>query len=54
MPQIMILGSVNKYVKLETLVEGDPKAPFSIATTPKVGVLLLSLDYSTSPLKRTL
>ena len=22
-------------VKLATLVEGDPKAPFSIATTPK-------------------
>ena len=25
---------VNKVVKLVTVVEGDPKAPFSIATTP--------------------
>ena len=24
-----------KYIKLVTLVEGDPKAPFSIATTPR-------------------
>ena len=26
---------ISKKVKLVTLVEGDPKAPFSIATTPK-------------------
>ena len=25
---------VIKLVKLETVVEGDPKVPFSIATTP--------------------
>ena len=25
----------SKYVKLATVVEGDQKAPFSIATTPK-------------------
>ena len=26
---------VFKQIKLATLVEGDPKAPFSIATTPR-------------------
>ena len=26
---------VKKKVKLATIVEGDPKAPFSIATTPR-------------------
>ena len=26
---------LNKLVKLATIVEGDPKAPFSIATTPR-------------------
>ena len=32
----------------KTLVEGDPKVPFSIATTPRCrGALLHSLDYST-------
>ena len=37
------------------VVEGDQKAPFSIATTPRCrGVLLLSLDCSTLPLIRTL
>ena len=30
----------EKYVKLVTLVEGDPKAPFSIATTPRIPRLL--------------
>ena len=25
----------SKLVKLATIVEGDPKAPFSIATTPR-------------------
>ena len=30
------LNNISK-VKLATLVEGDPKAPFSIATTPNVG-----------------
>ena len=38
--------------KLATVVEGDPKAPFSIATTSRT--LLLSLDCSTLPLIRTL
>ena len=41
-----------KKVKLATLVEGVQKAPFSIATTPRV--LLLSRDCSTLPLIRTL
>ena len=27
----------SKLVKLATLVEGDPKTPFSIATTPRCG-----------------
>ena len=27
--------NTNKLVKLATIVEGDPKAPFSIATTPR-------------------
>ena len=50
-------GFPNGYckVKLTTLVEGDPKAPFSIAATPKCkGVPLLSLDCSTLPLILTL
>ena len=36
-------------MKLATVVEGDPKALFLIATTPRSGggVLLLSLDCST-------
>ena len=38
-PQIIMImitvKGLNKYVKLATLVEGDRKAPFSIATTPK-------------------
>ena len=37
-------------VKLATVVEGDPKAPFLIATTPR----FLSLDCSILPLIRTL
>ena len=38
-----------------TVVEGDQKAPFSIATTPMCkGALLLSMDCSTLPLIRTL
>ena len=41
-------------VKLVTVVEGDLKAPFSIATTPGGGVLLLSHDCSTLPLIHTL
>ena len=28
-------AQINNKVKLVTLVEGDPKAPFSIATTPR-------------------
>ena len=45
-----------KSVKLTTLVESDPKAPFSIATTPKCRgrALLLSLGCSTLPLIRNL
>ena len=27
--------ALNKQVKLGTLVKGDPKAPFSITTTPR-------------------
>ena len=37
-------------VKLVSIVEGDPKILFSIATTPRCGRrALLSLDYSTLP-----
>ena len=32
---IDILDIVKKVVKLATVVEGEPKAPFSIATTPR-------------------
>ena len=40
---------------MRTVVDGDQKAPFSIATTPMCrGALLLSLDCSTLPLIRTL
>ena len=43
-------------VKLATLVEGDPKAPFLIATTPRCRrrALFHSLDCSTLPLILTL
>ena len=43
-------------VKLATLLEGDSKAPFSIATTPKCRgrALLHSQDFSTLPLILTL
>ena len=40
---------------MATVVDGDQKAPFSIATTLRCrGALLLSLDCSTLPLIRTL
>ena len=29
------MGSIVREVKLTTVVKGDPKAPFLIATTPK-------------------
>ena len=42
-------------VKMAIIVEGDPKAPFSIATTPNVGEdITPSLDCSTLPLILTL
>ena len=46
------LGDKNKAVKLATLVEGDPKAPFSITTTPKCreGRYSFFLDCSILPL----
>ena len=31
----MFLKSIKKYVKLATEVEGNQRAPFSIASTPK-------------------
>ena len=41
-------SNVGIRVKLATLVEGDQKAPFSIATTPRCrGALILSFDCST-------
>ena len=47
--------ALRSLVKLATLVEGEPKAPFSIATTPRCWrALLLSLDCSTLPLQCTL
>ena len=41
---------------MATVVEGDPKAPFSIATTPRCWgrARLLSQDCSTLPLILTL
>ena len=53
-PLLCIHTYIHTYikVKLVTVVEGDPKAPFSIATTPRV--LLFSLDCSTLPLIRNL
>ena len=55
----MILIDIEHYViskvKLATLVKGDPRAPFSIATTPRRrGALLYSLDCSTLHLIRPL
>ena len=43
------IGFALWYKKLVTLVESDPKAPFSIATTPRCRRMaqLLSLDCST-------
>ena len=45
-----------KLSKLATIVEGDPKAPFSRATTPRCrgGHYSFFLDCSTLPLIRTL
>ena len=40
--------------KLVTVVEGNPKAPFSIATASRCRALLLSLYCPTSHLLRTL
>ena len=37
-PQLTIMSlyiNISRLVKLVTLVESDPKAPFSIATTPR-------------------
>ena len=46
---------VGFQVKLVIVIKGDPKASFSIATTPRCReVPLLSLDCSTLPLIRTL
>ena len=41
-------------IKLATIVEGDPKAPFSIATTPmcRGGRYSIAQDCSTLPLNR--
>ena len=33
-PKETLAAIISKKVKLATIVEGDPKAPFSIATTP--------------------
>ena len=42
-------------IKFVTKVEGDPKAPFSIATTPTHRVVqLISMDCATLPLIPTL
>ena len=32
---LVFMGKSTIYIKLATLVKGDPKAPFSIATTPR-------------------
>ena len=33
--QSFMIGTISKVSKLATVVEGDPKDPFSIATTPR-------------------
>ena len=45
---------LDRNKKLATVVEGDPKAPFPIASISVEGALLLSLDYSSLPLIRAL
>ena len=51
-----LFTSIYIYVKMATTVEGDPKGPFSIATTPFYGLLhfTLSMDYFTLPLVASL
>ena len=44
---IYIYIYIIKKVKLATLVEGDPKAPFSIATTPRCWVGRYSIPWMT-------
>ena len=52
---IRLRASILLKVRLATLVEGYPKAPFSIATTPRCsGALLLPPDFAALPLIRTL
>ena len=47
--------SKKKKKKLATIVEGDPKAPFSIATTPRCRGGRYSIPWIASlPLNRTL
>ena len=49
---VVVVEVVESKVKLTTIVEGDPKAPFSIATTPRCrggcnsfpGLLYFTLD----------
>ena len=56
-PELICWHTANDIkVKLATIVEGDPKALFSIAYYTNVlgRALLLSLDCSTLPLIRTL
>ena len=47
-----IFSSVSTAYKLATLVDGDPKAPFSIATTPRCrgghySIALIAPPYNT-------
>ena len=48
-------SNIYMLVKLATVVVGEPKAPFSLATPPRYSrsALILSLDCSTLPLIRT-
>ena len=36
MPLLKAIDNINNKVMLATLVQGAPKVPFAIATTPKV------------------
>ena len=52
---LFIYNFIYIYIKLVTLVKGDPKAPFSIATTPSWRVGRYSIPWiAPLPMIRTL
>ena len=40
----LIVITISKKVNLATVIEGDPKAPFSVATTPRCRGGLFSIS----------